>query len=484
MSASACCAAWATGWSVPLVAERSTSLRGLLLRRLWLPLLALILAGAVASFALASHFAGEVFDRWLADSAVSLAHSLRQSGGRPQPPKDAVDTLKWDSMDRIYVQILSQDGETLYGDPIPLPAQDGDNAYYDTRYQGHRLRVAEVRQRVSGVDAPLIVRVGETRHKRNTLRARLLLATMPLQAGIVTLAALLLWSGTAAGALAAQQAARRLAAYDEADLEPLSTKLTGPRELQPAFDAMAALIDRVSRAQQGQQRFVSNAAHQLRTPLAALQIQLESALRETDPSRRDEALQHALSGLTRLRHLIAQLLTLNRSSNSSDAALELCSLDLAQLVRAEVERHADRAIEAGVDLGYEGPDAEVQVIGDRQLLRELLTNLVDNALLHGRTHGMVTVTVQAAPPRLTVDDDGPGIPEHEREHVVERFYRIAGHGHGDGSGLGLAIVAEIAARHRAQLLITTSPAGGARIALEFPTTTTGNITKSASTNGQ
>jgi len=448
------------------VSNPDASLRSLLRRRLWM-LLPLLLASAVASFGLASYFAGKVFDGWLGDSTVSLGRAIeesRQEGG-PWLPKQAVDMVKWDSVDQLYVYLLPGDGSPAQGDAIAPPSGDGDSDFYDALYQGRHVRVAQAMQITAAGSAPSVIRVAETLRKRRNLRYHLLLASIPLQLSVLALAVLLLRSATSAGALAARQAAHRMAAYNATHPDEMPERFYGPSELQPAFDAMSALIARLARAQEVQQRFVSNAAHQLRTPLAVLQIQIESALREQDPERQREDVQQALAGLTRLRRLVEQLLTLNRSTSASDTSLGLAPLDLTALAREEVEFHSNRAIQERVDLGYDGPDDPIWIIGDVQLLREALANLIDNAFLYGGPAGVVTVGVRSSPLQLFVEDDGPGIAQVDRERVVERFYRATSRG--DGSGLGLAIVAEIAARHDAQVLVEEAGSGGARIVLRF-----------------
>lgn len=190
-------------------------------------------------------------------------------------------------------------------------------------------------------------------------------------------------------------------------------------------------------------------------------------MRQHDPQAQQLALSGTLAGLARLQHLVNQLLMLSRSEDSHGGALPLQAVELAGLARGVVERYADRALAAGVDLGYDGPDDGVPVQGDPQLLREALGNLLDNALRYGAVRGVITLGVQQDADRVQVwvDDDGPGIAEAERGRVTERFYRVSSEG--DGCGLGLAIVAEIAQRHGAAMVIDTAPIGGARVGLRF-----------------
>ncbi len=455
--------------------ERVASLRGLLLRRLWLPLLVLLLCSAVGSFALARYFAGQVYDRWLLDSAMSLSELVKEQDGRAvmdvTPAMSRMFT--WDTVDEVHGEVVDASGARLYGDlaeALPRPAQtaDDDAVYYDARLRGQAVRMVEVLvPTTSGHSVRL--RVAETLRKRHRLERKLLMTSVPFQAAILALAAWLAWSGTGAAARHANQVARRLASPRPDPLAPLDPQQEAPRELWPAVEAYNALLQRLDAMQAAQRRFVSNAAHQLRTPLAAMQVELESSLRQQDPQAQQLALSGTLAGLSRLQHLVNQLLLLSRSEDAQGASLPLQVLDVATLARTVVERYADRALAAGVDLGYEGPDEGVPVRGDAPLLREALGNLLDNALRYGAVRGMITLSVQrdADGVQVWVDDDGAGIDAAERGRVTERFYRASSQG--DGCGLGLAIVAEIAQRHDAALEIGSAPMGGARVGMRFPT---------------
>ncbi|PTA72900.1 MULTISPECIES: sensor histidine kinase [unclassified Stenotrophomonas] len=454
--------------------ERVHSLRGLLLRRLWLPLLVLMLCSAVGSFALARFYAGQVYDRWLLDSAMSLSELVKVQDDRvPIEITPAVSRMfTWDTADEVHGEVVDATGGRLYGDlpealPRPALAADGSDAvYYDARLRGQAVRMVEVVVS-AGPGHEIRLRVAETLRKRHRLERKLLMTSVPFQAAILALAAWLAWSGTGAAARHANQVARRLASPRPDPLAPLDPAQEAPRELWPAVEAYNALLQRLDAMQDAQRRFVSNAAHQLRTPLAAMQVELESSLRQHDPQAQQLALSGTLAGLARLQHLVNQLLMLSRSEDSHGSVLSLHPVDLAALARGVVERYADRALATGVDLGYDGPDEGVPVQGDPQLLREALGNLLDNALRYGAVRGVITLGVQrdADGVQVWVDDNGPGIAEAERGRVTERFYRSSSEG--DGCGLGLAIVAEIAQRHGAALAISTAPIGGARVSLRF-----------------
>ncbi|WP_414538850.1 sensor histidine kinase [Stenotrophomonas forensis] len=455
--------------------ERVHSLRGLLLRRLWLPLLVLMLCSAVGSFALARFYAGQVYDRWLLDSAMSLSELVEVQDGRASIEiTPAVSRMfTWDTTDEVHGEVVDAGGGRLYGDlPEALPrpaaaaARDDEAVYYDARLRGQPVRMVEVVVS-AGPGHDIRLRVAETLRKRHRLERKLLMTSIPFQAAILALAAWLAWSGTGAAARHANQVARRLASPRPDPLAPLEPAQEAPRELWPAVEAYNALLQRLDAMQAAQRRFVSNAAHQLRTPLAAMQVELESSLRQHDPQAQQLALSGTLAGLARLQHLVNQLLMLSRSEDPQGSALPLQPVDLAVLARSVVERYADRALAAGVDLGYDGPDEGVSIAGDPQLLREALGNLLDNALRYGSVRGVITLGLQqdAEGVQVWVDDDGAGIAEAERGRVTERFYRASSEG--DGCGLGLAIVAEIAQRHGATLVIDTAPIGGARVGLHF-----------------
>lgn len=453
---------------------RSASLRRNLLLRLWLPLIGLLLASAAAAYALARHYAEQVYDRWLWDSAMSLATLLHTdvNGAHLELPQTTMRMFEWDSTDRVYAQVVSRRNGRLFGDAQfpPPPKQDRNKALrvYDGDINGEPVRVVAV-----DADLPadahdaVTISVAETGRKRSALAWELLLASVPLQLLVLALAALLIWHAVESSMRMLGDATRRLVVDGSGALAPLAELERSPLEIRPLGQAINTLVGRLGEAQQAQQRLVANAAHQLRTPLAALQVQAERALREADPAEHGEALAHVLVAVTRLRHLTHQILTLSRSE-AADATIGFARVDLAALAREEIERHSDRAIEHGIDLGYEGHERDFAVHGQAQLLHELVANLLDNALAYTPRGGTVTLELREAPPTLLVDDDGPGIAAEERELVFERFHRGRDAG-GDGCGLGMAIAREIALRHGACITLETPPGGhGTRVRVDFP----------------
>jgi two-component system, OmpR family, sensor histidine kinase TctE len=449
------------------------SLRRRLLTRLWLPLLGVLMLGAFLSVGLAVHFGNVVHDRWLLDSAMALGTQLRAgtTGPRLTLPPSAVEMFEWDSVDQIFENVVTSDGEHLFGNAVfpPVPAGLSDQPhYYNGTIAGRPVRIVAVTVPGPPPESKVVtIQVAETMKKREVLVREIILMIVPLQVTILLLAGAFIWFAVTSSLATLDETASRLQRYRPEGLVPVREVDGVPSEVRPLILAINQLIGKLAEAREAQQRFVANAAHQLRTPLATLQVQTERALRETDPKRHGDALADVVRAVSRMRHLTQQLLTLSRSDPSSAAMLRMERVDLAQLARAELERWADLAIERNIDLGYEGPENGVIVSGEHRLLAELLGNLVDNAIQYGGRGTKITVGITADPIVLIVDDDGPGIARSERERVFEPFYRprdsVAG-----GCGLGLTIAREIAARHAARLSIVDPPrARGTRVEVLF-----------------
>jgi two-component system sensor histidine kinase TctE len=298
------------------VKESDHSLRRRLLARLWIPLAGVLLAGALLAFVIAFHFGNVVHDRWLLDSAMTLATQVRTNMGRVslELPPSAVEMFEWDAVDRIYEEVTSSNGRVLFGNAT-FPASPSNLApnephYYDTEIGGNPVRVVAIAV-ASPVDATKVVtiQVAETKKKREALVWEIILLLVPLQIGILAVAAAFIWFAVTSSLSSLDEIAARLSGYEPDSLLPVRDVQRAPSEVKPLIFAINGLINRMSEARGAQQRFVANAAHQLRTPLATLQVQAERALRETNPERHGEALKHVLMAVTRMRHLTQQLLT-------------------------------------------------------------------------------------------------------------------------------------------------------------------------------
>ena len=259
----------------------------------------------------------------------------------------------------------------------------------------------------------------------------------------------------------------RLEQHEVDRLRPLPLRLA-PQETLPLLRAINRLMGRVRGAAEARQAFLDGTAHQLRTPLASLSAQVALLEREALSPEAAARVAEVSLATRRLSHLAQQMLSLARAGADGDDAVALQPLALASLFEELASSQLDTALARQVDLGFDAGPAEV--LGSAWLLRELLENLVSNALAHAPAGGRVTVRCHspAGHAVLEVDDDGPGIPVADRERVFARHVRLHP-GQGHGAGLGLAIVREIAHRHGAQVRIEDGPDGrGTRVRVDFP----------------
>jgi len=285
---------------------------------------------------------------------------------------------------------------------------------------------------------------------------------------------LAVWYGGGRGLAPLSDLRRDIEQRAPRDLSPLSESPV-PSEVQPLIHAMNGFLERLSASISAQQRFIADAAHQLRTPVAGLKTQTELALRQTQAIEARATLDQLHAATDKLTRLINQLLSLARAEPDARRAGEPGQINLSELARELTTEWVPRALAQGIDLGFDGPSDGAFIDGDAFLLREMLTNLLDNAVRYTHSGGHVTVRVAIEREAIVlgVEDNGPGIPESERERVFERFYRVLGTGV-EGCGLGLSIVREIALRHRADITLDAGADGkGTRVRVRFPANTEG-----------
>ena len=417
------------------------------------------LAVAGATYASVHAEADELLDYQLRQMALSL----RDQGHIAEDERNALANPEFD----YVVQIWSVDGVALYSSlpraqapPLPARAVLG----FSTVEVGGRP------WRVYGAATPLrVIQVGQPLAVRRALAATAAWRSVwPI--GLATpFVALATWwlVGLSLAPLARVAAAART--RDAAALEPLpATDL--PSEVQPLVDAFNALLQRLAAAFAVQRAFVADAAHELRTPLTALKLQLGLLRDSPDDAARDASLQRLRGGIDRATHLVEQLLALARAEPSQAAAMG--DVDLVAIARQAIADAASLTTSRHASVELDAP-ATLPWRGDAQGLRSLLRNLVDNAVLHGGNAPRVTVRLARddALARMSVDDNGPGIPAAERERVFDRFHRRAA-GDSEGSGLGLAIVRAIAVQHGGKVELLDAPEGGLRAQVTLPATGT------------
>ena len=454
------------------------SLFGEILDWMLVPLLLLWPISIACTYLVAKSLANNPFDRALDNSVTVLAQQVKEVNGKAvvQMGNAARDILRADDVDKVYYQVLGPHGEFIEGDrDLPPPAQSeedrpqpGTVALRNDTIRGNEVRVASVqvdlRPARSGKD-PLrepslaLVQVAETLDKRAQLANEIIKGVILPQFIILPIALALVWFALSRGLSPLAELQQRIRARRPDDLSPIEPGQV-PEEISPLVGSLNDMLERLSQSIQTQKRFIADAAHQMKTPLAGMRMQSELALRETDPAEIHRSLEQLSKSSESATRLVNQLLALARAENQTPEAKPFVPLELSELARTVVQDWVQSSFTYRIDLGFEQPVHSVMVKGNPLMLREMLNNLIDNALRYTPAGGSVTVRVRAnsieGQAILEVEDTGPGIAPAERPHVFERFYRILGSG-AQGSGLGLAIVREIAQQHDAIVEILDNP---------------------------
>jgi two-component system sensor histidine kinase TctE len=449
------------------------SLRVHLLRMLLPPIALLLTAGALVAYSLSTEPATAAYDQALTDIAASLASYVRRGEAveadyRFDIPPAVDQVLRADRFDTIYYRIISPQGREIGGEPsLPAPEAYGGTVSYDTSFRGKKLRAVALE--VGCADAHCKVIVGETTVKRAHLAREILFSTLIPEMLIAVATLVIVWFGVKQGLGPLARLSDEIKSRSPGDLRPVDDSGT-PLEARPLVLALNGLLTEVAEASRSQQRFLANAAHQLRTPLAGLQTHTEIALAQPLPEATRKELEQVHRATIRTARLANQLLTLARAEPGTRP--RTAELNLKAVVEGEADTWLRQALARDIDLGFELDPAKVH--GDAFLLREAIANLVHNALEYSVAGGRVTVRtgVRDARAFVEVEDDGPGIPAAEAARVLERFYRVPGTP-GTGSGLGLAIVDEIAHGHGAAISIAEGTGAvaerrGCRVAITFP----------------
>ncbi|MDP2785396.1 MAG: sensor histidine kinase N-terminal domain-containing protein [Sulfurimicrobium sp.] len=449
-----------------------TSLRAKLLVLLLAIISLAWMATAVLIYFDAHHEIDELFDAQLAQSAQVLLAQARHDLKDERDDDDGIATEiagagagaghKYER--KIAFQVWDKHGRLLLRSasaPVE-PLATRESGFAEAVIDGKPWRVYTQREE----EGEIRVQVGERHEVRNELAAsvaqRLLL---PLGIALPALA-LLIWFAVGRGLSPLRRIGGEVAQRDPANLAPLEER-TAPAEITPLLHALNALLGRLDRALESERRFTADAAHELRTPLAALKIQAQVAQRAQNEAQRGAALENLILGVDRATHLIEQLLTLARLEPTGGSAL-MAGCDVAAIARQTLADLAPAALEKEIELGLSSPDTAT-IKGNADMLGILLRNLVDNAIRYTPRNGRVDVSllVEQGRVRLEVEDSGPGIPEQERQRVFDRFYRILGND-AAGSGLGLSIVRRIADFHAASLSLADGEHGaGLRVSVDF-----------------
>ena len=452
----------------PRAAGWRASIRRTLFVTLFLPAAAVLIAGTVSDYLLALPTYADALDQELLDAAlVVAAHVEKDSAGRLSLalPVDALGLLRAGSRDSLFFRVSRADGTLIAGD-ADLPSAPGPSGIgVDTAYRGTGVRLIGRNDHVG--DERITVAIAETTHQRDALRERMLLTSVTTDVVVLGLILALISISVRMSLGPLSKIEQQLAARSPEDLTPISIGSV-PAEVRGLVAALNRLFSLVYENAASQRRFLENAAHQLRTPLAGIQAQLELMAASDGDAARRERVGRILDGARRLSHTTRELLTLARADATANPGAKLERVNLASVLETAVTDSLASAERSSVDLGAQLEEAWVLSLD--WLLGEAAKALVANAIAHTPAGGSATVRcgVRDGAPYLEVSDTGVGIPAAERGKVVDRFYR-ASNARGSGSGLGLAIVKEVATLHRASLSIGAGPNGlGSTVRLTFP----------------
>jgi two-component system sensor histidine kinase TctE len=460
------------------------SLQQTLLIWLLTPMLILFSAGTLFVYQRALNYSEDAYDRGLMESAYDIEQLVRSSlnnNGRIDmlhSMKEMQDILLTDQYDKTFFSLLDEQGHLIAGDgKLLLPPTDNKTAtdkkpnLYDTTINEKPVRalLKKLTITLDGESYSWHILLGETYNKREMLARDILTGFVAPQVIIILLATLLLVMGIRQGLAPLESLRMTVAKRSQNDMKPLDVSEV-PTEVQPLLQEINRLLARLQAMFETQKRFTADTAHRLRTPLAGLSAQIDFARVQDNPPQTRHALDQIKKVSANLNHAISQLLSLARNDPDAWQSLQMGTLDLTMLARQITMEWIESANTQGVDLGFSGDNFPCVIMGDTMRLKELLDNLLDNALRYCPSDSQVTVSVTSdgTMNTLSVEDNGPGIPAEEREHIFERFHRGID-SRAEGSGLGLAIVKEIAEIHRGSAIATEGKDGhGVLIRVSFP----------------
>lgn len=472
-------ARWSQPWLYRLLTpDGRQSLHRRLLAFLLVPLMLMLLIDGLVTYAGALVYSNHVHDSDLGDSVMTLAEMLETQDTGDQISPEARFLLEYDPQGHNYFSVSSEKRGLLAGSPKLQPpdnialAINGPPHLYDARIDHRNVRAASMRMRSShAADDYLILTVAETLRDRHERAKEILLLSIPAQAMLIAGVFALVWYGVKIGLRVLDPLTWRLAGREH-DLAPIGD-VDVPVEILPLTRTIDGLFARLRGMLALQDRFIADAAHQLRTPLAGLRVHVERAQSDPSPATVRDALDHIQRLTDRASRTSTQLLALTRAQSPEHAAREDL-IDLDRLIPELLGLRIHEALAASIDLGFESEGKPLWIDGDRTTLQELLDNLLDNSLRYAGRGSIVTVAVgcmHGQRPFLSIEDNGPGVPPEFLARLGERFFRVPGSTE-QGTGLGLAIVQRIAERHRAQVHFLKGNESGLRVEIVFPSART------------
>ncbi len=444
------------------------SLRQRLIVALLMPLIAILTVSSYLDYRLAEKTANDAHDQALADNVFDLETHIRKQNllFKLDLTEEAEAMLRSDAPDVLHFSVSDSQGRTVAGDTEVLGfdmPEDDLIEFSNGTFRKMSVRIARHRITVKGQN--FLIVVVETTKKREQASGRILTAMIVPNFAVILATLLAVVLGVRQGLLPLREVERDIAARSANDLHEI--ELSGnPAEIRPMLQRLNELFALLRKSVEIQQRFIADAAHQLRTPLAGLQTQLDLACSEGAFDDNAERIQLIEEATIRISRLLNQLLAYARAETSNTIREQFESVALDRLLEHSASVFLDRALAKNIDLGF--AIQPITARGFPWMLQEALSNLIDNAIRYTPDGGIVTVGCGEYKRRafLEVEDSGPGIAKKYLKQVFERFYRIPG-SPGNGCGLGLAIVSEIARLHDARIRLARSALGGLRVRIEF-----------------
>jgi two-component system sensor histidine kinase TctE len=474
---------------------RTLSLRRQLVIWVLLPQLVLWVAGGIATYRLAVRYVNQAADATLSQATRALARRVKPVGNGLliDFPRAAQEVLETDPNDRLFYMVSTPPGEFILGNAsVPMPPADmrprlNEPYFYDGELRsmelaGPRVPRQPIKVRIAALYLPYDAREGKPQwmlvqvarnmaHREDIFKLILIDTLLPLSA-LIPLLTLIVWIGTGAGLAPLLRLRKEVEGRSPLDLAPLRIE-SAPQEVRSLVGALNALLASVRQNVNAQKRFIADAAHQLRTPLAGLKSQTALAIAATDDPALIARLKLVDQSATRGAHLINQLLMLARADPEAAAASDMAPLDVPAFVQDIVAEFVPRAMRAQIDLGMDdavppGAGAPLRIRANALLLREALTNVIDNAIKYTGRGGEITVGIEPDGDhvQVAVTDNGPGIAEADRARVFERFVRATDEG--EGCGLGLSIVRDIVAQHGGTVDLRDARPRGLRVVIRLP----------------
>lgn len=452
------------------VAARKKTLFGQIMLWMLLPLAILWPISLLINYHLGRAIADSPFDQGLKNHVSNLAQQMQSSYSQQTLSTWGLSVPFGDTADQVYYQIQPLGGEILIGSvKMPIPPEPEEATLnqvqiYDSELYGEPIRVAYMWQDLGEQvlvnkylkqQPVVLIQVAETLNKREGLAREILQGAVLPQLIFLPIAVLLVWFGLTRGIMPLSRLQQNILERDQYDVSDLPVHDT-PEEMEPLIHSFNHILYRLRRLMAFQKRFLTDTAHQIKTPLAGLKAQAELALQTTDAEQHRNSLLQIAAASDRTAHLVNQLIALARTEYLAEQNPPLLPTELVAAAREQLLLAVDRALQKGLDVSFDAPDEEIWIKAHPILLGELFKNIIDNAIYYTTKTVVVRVARRLDEVYFSVLDDGPGIPEAERDLVYAPFYSVLGE-HNNGSGLGLAIVKQISEMHNANINIDDNP---------------------------